>query len=129
MKRGDGNILCNTLCVFQCIFPSLFCNFLFCRTVQTIQDIVCIYYRPLSTLHTPMGQVDHAIRDVMQLLRPRITEQPKHKEQYLKVVVLLVSHNIQQLIKGPVLCAKNRRANILRNVHSGAVRAKQRLFV
>ena len=94
-----------------------------------VHEFVGIDHSTLAGLHLTVGQLDHAIGEVYQILTPLEAQLVKQQREHLEVVVLLITHDINHAVDGIVLVTQLGGTDVLGHIDRRAVAAQQQLVV
>ena len=97
------------------------------RGYHVCDQVVGIDHRAFARLHLAFGKLHHAVGKMRDMVAPvGIAQFLEDELQHLKMVVLLVAHDINHVVEPVLLEAAVSRAEVLRHVDRGAVAAQER---
>ena len=77
-------------------------------------------------LHFPLGQVDHAVGQVVAVRRPRVSECAQHREEALEVVLLLAADHVDRRVEVVLGDLEDGGPDVLADVEARAVGPQHR---
>ena len=97
--------------------------------VHLLDKVVGVNHGALAGLHLALGEFDHAVGEVVYLVRPAESELGEYELQHLEVVVLLVADHVDMGVEAVFLEPLLGRAEVLGDIDRGAVGTQQQLAV
>ena len=92
-------------------------------------EVIGINHRALARFHLAVGEFDHAIGKVIDLVGPVESQLGEDELEHFEVIVLLVTHHIDELVGVELIVAQERGAEVLGHIDGGAVAAEQQFLV
>ena len=97
--------------------------------VHLLDQVIRIHYRALSRFHLTLRQFHHAIRQVIDIVRPSKAQLLQDELQDLEMIILFVSHDVDVRVEVIFLETFLRSAQVLRNVDRSAIGADEKFPV
>ena len=96
---------------------------------HSFHQIIGIHHGSFTALHLTFRQFYHTVWEVNQSFAPFKAQLIKQDGQYLKMIILLISHYIYHLIDRIVLKTKFGSTDILSHIHRSSVSTEQQLVI
>jgi len=96
---------------------------------QFIGQVIGFDYSTFTGFHPAMGQIHHAIREVITTSAQAFFEQIEEFEENLKMIILFIGHDVNHALWGQATVALVGCAQVLGHVNGSSIGTEEQFFI